>query len=213
MKKVTVMLIDDHTLIRESWRALLNTVENIEIVAESGDGLLAIEMARITRPGIVLLDINMPQVSGMEVLKNIRKVSPLTRVIIVSMHSEPAFAKKMLRLGAKGYITKNSPVNELLDAINEVSIGKIFICQEVKKLISEQRAATDDTVPDINSLSGRELQIVGLITAGGSSKDMAAKLGIRLKTVEVHRHNILKKLKLRNTTSLVKYIIAHAPDL
>ena len=213
MKKVTVMLIDDHTLIRESWRALLNTVENIEIVAESGDGILAIEMARSTRPGILLLDINMPQVSGMEVLKNIRKVSPLTRIIIVSMHSEPAFAKKMLRLGAKGYITKNSPVNELLDAINEVSIGKIFICQEVKKLISEQRATTNDTVPDINSLSGRELQIVGLITAGGSSKDMAAELGIRLKTVEVHRHNILKKLKLRNTTSLVKYINAHAPDL
>ena len=212
MKTVTVMLIDDHTLIRETWRALLNTVKNIEIVGESGDGLLAIEMARTTRPDIVLLDINMPPVSGMDVLKMIRKISPVTRVIIVSMHSQPVYAKKMLRLGAKGYVTKNSPLNELLDAIKEVSMGNVFVCQEVKKLISGQMT-DDEIVPDINSLSGRELQIAGLITAGGSPKGIAAELGISQKTIEVHRYNILKKLNLRNTISLIRYINVHAVDL
>ena len=213
MKKVTVMLIDDHTLIRETWRALLNTVKNIEIVAESGDGHLALEMARTTRPDIVLLDINMLPVNGIEVLKMIRKLSPASRVIVVSMHSQPVYAKKMLRLGAKGYVTKNSPLNELLDAIRDVSTGNIFVCQEVKKLISGQLIDDDQTVPDINSLSGRELQIAGLITAGGTSKDIAAELGICLKTIEVHRYNILKKLNLRNTISLIRYINAHAVDL
>lgn len=207
------MLIDDHTLIRDTWRALLNTVQNIEIVAESGDGDLALELARTTRPDIVLLDINMLPVGGAEVLKMIRKLSPVSKVIIVSMHSQPVYAKKMFRLGAKGYVTKNSPLNELLDAINEVSIGNTFVCDEVKKLISGQIKDDDHSVPDINSLSGRELQVAALITAGGSSKEIAAELGISLKTIEVHRYNILKKLNLKNTVSLIRYINAHAVDL
>jgi two-component system invasion response regulator UvrY len=213
MKKTTVMLIDDHTLIRETWRALLNTVKNIEIVAESGDGHLALDLARTTRPDIVLLDINMSPIGGMEVLKMIRKLSPVSRVIAVSMHSQPVYAKKMLRLGAKGYVTKNSPLNELLDAIKEVSIGNIFVCEEVKKISPGQITDDEHSVPDINSLSGRELQIASLITAGGSSKEMAAELGISLKTIEVHRYNILKKLNLKNTISLIRYINANAVDL
>jgi len=213
MKKTTVMLIDDHTLIRETWRALLNTVKDIEIVAESGDGHLALELARTTRPDIVLLDINMSPIGGMEVLKMIRKLSPVSRVIAVSMHSQPVYAKKMFRLGAKGYVTKNSPLNELLDAIKEVSIGNIFVCEEVKKVSSGQITDDEHSVPNINSLSGRELQVAGLITAGGSSKEIAAELGISLKTIEVHRYNILKKLNLKNTISLIRYINANAVDL
>jgi two-component system, NarL family, invasion response regulator UvrY len=182
-------------------------------VAECGDGNLAIELARDKRPDIVLLDINMLPVSGIEVLKKIRKLSPSSRIIVVSMHSQPVYATKMLRLGAKGYVTKNSPLNEMLDAIREVSIGNIFVCEEVKKIASAQKTGDDHKEADINSLSGRELQVAGLISAGGTSKDVATELGVALKTVEVHRYNILKKLKLKNTVSLVEYIAKHAVDL
>lgn len=213
MKKITVMIIDDHTLIRDTWRSLLNTVENIEIVAECGDGQIAIELAKNTRPDVVLLDINMLPMNGMEVLKMIRKLSPASKIIGVTMHSEPAYVKKLFRLGAKGYVTKNSPRDEMLNAIDEVSKGNIFVCQEVKKNLSGQLVKEDQKDPGVNCLSGRELQVLGLLSAGGSSKEMAAALGIAIKTIEVHRHNILRKMKLKNTASLIQYINSHAVDL
>jgi len=207
------MIIDDHTLIRETWSYLLNTVPNFEIVAECGDGKLAIEMAKNTRPDIVLLDINMEPVNGFEVLKMIRKLSPASKIIGLSMRSEPAYAKKLLRLGAKGYVTKNSPRSEMLEAINEVSNGNIFVCQEVKSALSELSVKDGPKDQGINSLSGRELQVLSLLSAGGSSKEIAAELGIAVKTIEVHRHNILTKLNLKNTLSLINFINSHAVDL
>jgi len=207
------MIVDDHTLIRETWSSLLNTVPNFEIVAECGDGQLAIEMAKNIRPDIVLLDINMEPVNGFEVLKMIRKLSPASKIIGLSMRSEPAYAKKLLRLGAKGYVTKNSPRTEMLEAINEVSNGNIFVCQEVKKALSELTVKDGPKDQGINSLSERELQVLGLLSAGGSSKEIAAELGIAVKTIEVHRHNILSKLNLKNTLSLINFINSHAVDL
>ena len=207
------MIVDDHTLIRETWSFLLSTVPDIEIVAESGDGQLAIEMAKNIRPDIVLLDINMEPVNGFEVLKKIRKLSPASKIIILSMRSEPAYAKKLLRLGAKGYVTKNSPRTEMLEAINEVRNGNSYVCQELKKSLSEQTVKDGPKGQGINSLSGRELQVLGLLSAGGSSKEIAAELGIAVKTIEVHRHNILSKLNLKNTISLINFINSHAVDL
>ncbi len=207
------MIVDDHTLIRETWSSLLRTIPDVEIVAESGDGQLAIEMAKNIRPDIVLLDINMEPVNGFEVLKMIRRLSPASKIIGVSMRSEPSYAKKMLRLGAKGYVTKNSPRDEMLEAITEVSNGNIYVCQEVKAAISRQKDKDSHKDEGINTLSERELQVLSLLRAGGSSKELAAELGIAVKTVEVHRHNILRKLNLKNTLSLINFINSNAVDL
>jgi two-component system, NarL family, invasion response regulator UvrY len=193
MAKITVLIVDDHTLIRETWSFLLGRNENFEVIAEVGDGQRAIDIARDKRPNIVLLDINMTPLNGFDVLKMVRKQSPGSKVIAVSMHSQPAYAKKMLRMGAKGYITKNSPRQEMLDAIMEVQKGNTYICQEVKNILSDQMLNEED-----NS--------AGLIRDGLSSKEIADKLAISIKTVEVHRHNILKKLKVKNTASLINYI-------
>jgi two-component system, NarL family, invasion response regulator UvrY len=206
MGKITVMIVDDHTLIRETWSFLLGRNENFEVVAEVGDGQRAIEIARDKRPGIVLLDINMTPLNGFDVLKMIRKLSPGSKVIAVSMHSQPAYAKKMLRLGAKGYVTKNSPRQEMLDAIFEVNNGNIYICQEVKNILSEQMLGDEDSPAGLNQLSEREIEVINQIRDGLSSKEIADRLGISIKTVEVHRHNILKKLKVKNTASLINYI-------
>ena len=213
MKKVSIMIVDDHTLIRETWSFLLGKNENFDVVAECGDGERAIELARDKRPDVVLLDINMAPMSGFDVLKMIRKYSPGSKIIGVSMHSQPAYAKKMLRLGAKGYVTKNSPRQEMLEAISEVSNNRVYICQEVKNILSDQLLNNDSVNPDINNLSDREMQIVRALKEGLSSKEIASELSISLKTVEVHRHNILKKLKLKNTVSLINFINSQAFDI
>jgi len=206
MGKISVMIVDDHTLIRETWSFLLGRNENYEVVAEVGDGQRAIDLARDKRPNIVLLDINMSPLNGFDVLKMIRKLSPGSKVIAVSMHSQPAYAKKMLRLGARGYVTKNSPRQEMLDAINEVNAGNMYICQEVKNILSDQMLGEEDPATGLNQLSEREIEVINNIRDGLSSKEIADRLGISIKTVEVHRHNILKKLKVKNTASLINYI-------
>ena len=213
MKKVSIMIVDDHTLIRETWSFLLGKNENFDVVAECGDGERAVELARDKRPDVVLLDINMAPMSGFDVLKMIRKYSPGSKIIGVSMHSQPAYAKKMLRLGAKGYVTKTSPRQEMLQAISEVSQNHVYICQEVKNILSDQLLNQDQVNPDINNLSDREMQIVRALKEGLSSKEIASELSISLKTVEVHRHNILKKLKLKNTVSLINFINSQAFDI
>ena len=208
MSRISIMIVDDHTPIRETWSCLLGRNEGFEVIAEVGDGQQAIEIARDKRPNIILLDINMSPLNGFDILKMIRKLSPGSKVIAVSMHSQPSYAKKMLRLGARGYVTKNSPRQEMLDAIKEVFNGQIYICQEVKNIISVQMLGEDENVPGLNQLSEREIEVINLIRDGLSSKEIAAKLNIAIKTVEVHRHNILKKLKVKNTASLINYINA-----
>jgi len=122
------------------------------------------------------------------------------------MHSQPAYAKKMLQIGARGYVTKNSSKEEMITAIMEVHNGNKYICDEIKNNISELVLEENKNVPNVNALTEREIQIINLIKEGQSSKEIAGSLNISLKTVEVHRHNILKKLKLKNSASLVNFI-------
>jgi two-component system invasion response regulator UvrY len=213
MKKISLMIVDDHTLIREAWSYLLGRHENFDIVAECGNGERAIELAEATRPDVVLLDINTAPLNKFEVLKSISRLSPGSKIIGVSMHSEPVYARKVMRLGAKGFVTKNSTRNEMMEAIREVVRGNIFICSEMKNILSGQVQQEEEYERDINVLTERELQVVQLISGGRTSKEIAADLHISSKTVEVHRHNVLRKMKLRNTASLLNYINSNAVDL
>jgi DNA-binding NarL/FixJ family response regulator len=204
-KPITLLIVDDHTLIRESWSYILGQMPNYQVVAEAGDGLEATELAGKEKPDIVLLDINMSPINGFEALKLIRKKTPKSKTIAVSMHSQPAYAKKILQLGGVGYVTKNSPKQEMFMAINQVYSGSKFICEEIKRNIVELMAEKDNSVQGVNSLTEREMLVINLIREGLSSKEMADKLTTSIKTIEVHRHNILKKLKLKNTVSLIDF--------
>lgn len=206
MQKVSILIADDHKLIRETWSYILNNEPRFEVVAECGDSEQAVEVARTKRPQIVLMDINMTPISGFEATEKIRKVSPTSKIIGVSMHSQPAYAKKMLQIGARGYVTKNSSKEEMIKAILEVQNGNKYICDEIKNNISELVLEENKDTPNVNALTEREIQIINLIKEGFSSKEIATQLNISLKTVEVHRHNILKKLKLKNSASLVNFI-------
>lgn len=206
MEKISVLIADDHKLIRETWSYILNNDSRFEVIAECGDSEQAVEMSRMKRPQIVLMDINMMPISGFEATERIRKVSPLSKVIGVSMHSQPAYAKKMLQIGARGYVTKNSSKEEMIKAIMEVYSGNKYVCEEIKNNISDQVLEENSDTPNVNALTEREIQIINLIKEGQSSKEIASVLAISLKTVEVHRHNILKKLKLKNSASLVNFM-------
>jgi DNA-binding NarL/FixJ family response regulator len=207
MKKVTVIIVEDHRLVREMWEQLFAGKQDIEVIGKIGEFDEAVEMIKSKRPDIVLLDINLPNASGLDAVPLIRKYSPGTKIIAVSMHSQPAYAKKMLQLGAKGYVTKNSSHDEMYEAIDSVLAGKVFICQEIKNILSEQAFMEDgEEKPNIKELSLREIEIIRLIKEGHSSKEIGARLNISPRTAEVHRHNILKKLKLKNTASLINFI-------
>ncbi len=209
MKEVTILLVDDHRLIRDSWSFILNSDERFKVVGETSSGEEAIEMARQQKPEIILMDVNMSPVNGFDATKQIRKLSPGSKIIGVSMHSMPAYARRMLQLGAMGYITKNSSREEFLTGIIEVANGNKYVCAEVKNILAQQELEEENiTTADMNTLSGRELDIIQLIKEGLSSREIALRLDISLKTVEVHRYNILKKLNLKNTASLVNYINA-----
>ncbi|MFI5152292.1 MAG: response regulator [Chitinophagales bacterium] len=207
MSRISILIADDHKLIRETWAYILNNDQRFQVIAACGNATEAIDLAMKKNPDVILMDINMTPISGLEATQEIRKVLPSARIIGVSMHSQPAYAKKMLQIGARGYVTKNSSREEMISAILEVYDGKKYICEEIRTIISDQLLDENGkAVPSINNLTEREIQIINLIKGGKSSKEIAIHLNISLKTVEVHRHNILKKLKLKNSASLVNFI-------
>jgi len=206
MKKISVAIVDDHRLIREMWATMLTSNNEFEITGESGGLDEAIEMIKIKKPDIVLLDINLAQGSGLDAVPLIRKFSPGSRIVAVSMHNQPAYVKKMMQLGAKAYVTKNSSYKEMFMALEEVMKGGVYVCSEIRNILSDQALGHETNGPDVKDLSWREIEIVKLIRTGLSSKEIAAELNITVRTTEVHRHNILKKLRLKNTASLITYI-------
>lgn len=206
MEKITILIADDHTLVRETWSFILNTDERFRVVAESGSGEDAVEMARQLRPNIVIMDINLPGMNGIEATQLIRKVSPSSRILGVSLHTQPTYARKMIQKGAMGYVTKNSSREEMFKAITEVQAGRRYICDEIKNILSEQVINGEENQGGLNALSQREIEIIAFIKKGFSSKEIAERLEISVKTVEVHRYNVLKKLNLKNSAALVNFI-------
>ncbi|MCW3119629.1 MAG: two component transcriptional regulator, LuxR family [Chitinophagaceae bacterium] len=210
MKKIKVMVVEDHKLVREMWIKSLIVNTDIEVVGESGIFDEAIEMIKDKNPDIVLLDINLGPASGFDAVPFIRQFSPLTKIIAVTMHAQPTYCKKMLGLGAMGYVTKNSSQKEMFKAIEEVMQGRTFVCNEIKDILVKQEMA--DEPNGIKELTSREIEIIKFLKEGLTSKEIATKFNRSFKTVEVHRHNILKKLKLNNTASLIQHIYSTEPS-
>jgi two-component system invasion response regulator UvrY len=205
-KKITVLIADDHKLIRDTWAFLINSDKRFSVIGETGNAEEAVAMAVSLRPDIILMDISIQPIDGFEATRRILEKMPGAKIIGVSMYSQPAMARKLIRCGGKGYVTKQSPKEEMLKAIEEVMNGKQYICEDIKNLFTEQMF-TGFHQPSVNDLSQRELEIVGFIRKGLSSKEIAQRLGITSKTVEVHRYNILRKLEVKNTAELINLAI------
>jgi DNA-binding NarL/FixJ family response regulator len=207
MKPISVLIADDHQLLREVWIMLLNSNPNFTIVAACETGQEAVEKAQELSPDVVLMDINLPEVDGFEATALIRKLVPGTKVLGVSMHSQLSYVRKMLKMGAHGFVTKNSSAEEMFRAIIEVSKGRKYICAEVNQVISSMMLEDDqDGKQKANWLSIREMEIIDHIKMGYSSKEIAGLLQVSAKTIEAHRYNILRKLNVKNTAALINFV-------
>ena len=206
MKKITVAIVDDHKLIREMWTMLFASKDKIEVIIETGELEESIELIRLKQPDIILLDINFPKGSGLDVMPRLKEISPLSKIIVITMHNQPAYVKKMMRLGAKAYITKDASNDEMFKAIDVVMKGGIYLCKEISESLAKKVSGTGAQKQDVKELSMREIDVVKLIKDGFSSKAISEQLKISIRTVELHRHNILKKLNSKNTVSLINYI-------
>jgi len=211
--KITIIIFDDHNLIAEMWSELINSDPRFSVLAICNDTTdKSMEIVKNKRPDVVIMDINIMPISGIDATKLVKKGSPGSKIIGVSMHNQPSFAKRMLKNGALGYVTKNSQKSEMFDAITSVIEGKIFICKEIQENLAKQ-VFEDDELPDISKLSEREIDVLKRIKDGMSSKEIAEVLFLSSRTVEVHRSNILKKLNLKNTASLLKFIHNSSLDI
>ncbi len=205
MEKITILLVDDHRLLRESWYGILNSDPHFRVVGDTGDGMEAIKLAKNLQPDVVLMDLNMMPVDGYEVTKQIHKSGSGSRVIGLTMYNNVISAKRLLALGAMGYLTKNSSKEEMKEAIMEVKKGRKYICSEIKNVLAQQELEEDSESSLVSSLSKREIEIVQYVKKGFSSREIALQLDIGMKTVEVHRYNILRKLHLKNSASLINF--------
>ena len=201
MKNITVFIVDDHKLIVEMYISLFRENKTINVIGDSGTLDEAIEMIEIKRPDIVLLDINLAKGSGFDAVPLIKKFSPETRIIAVSMHNSAAYAKKMLQLGAKAYVTKNSSKLEIFSAIEHVMNDQVYVCTEIKEALDDNFIFNKTQA----CLTTREFEMINLIKEGLTSKEIAINTNLSPKTVETHRYNILKKLKIKNTASLINF--------
>ena len=211
-KKIKIIIADDHLLIAEPWAMLINMDPEFEVTKVYDNTKELIDEIALMKPDIVILYINIGPFSGIEATKLIRKLAPGTRIIGVSMHNQPSFARKMIRNGASGYVTKSSNKQEMYDAIRSVMKGEKYICAEIQKNIAEQMLVNGQ-VNKISQLTEREIEIIRLIKNGSTNKEIAEILFLSPRTVETHRARILKKLKLKNSLSLIKYINESFMDL
>jgi DNA-binding NarL/FixJ family response regulator len=203
MPKNSVIVVDDHKLIREMYKVLFTGHKEIEIIGEAGQFDAAIEMIATLKPDLVFLDINLSDQSGIDAVPLIKMYSPGTKILAISMHKEPFYVKKMVQSGCAGYVTKNSPRLELFKAIEEILNDRVFICAEIKELLSRHLLGGIENKYDNIKLSLRENEIVTNIKQGFTSKEIASRLSISMKTVEAHRYNIYKKLNVKNRTTLM----------
>ena len=205
-EKISILIAEDHTLVREAWSFMFNIDERFKVVAQCSNGEDAIEKTRLYNPQIIIMDINLPGISGLETVKQIMKYSPGSKILAASQHLHEGYVSGMLAAGAKGYITKTSDMEEMFIAIMEIYNGGTYVCKEIKNKLAEQMFYSNEDKAKQAKLSKREIAIVDLIRQGVSSKEMAQSLNIAKRTVEVHRYNILKKLNMKNSPALVNYI-------
>lgn len=195
--KISVLLVDDHILVRRGFRRMLEDDAEIEVVGEAGDGNEAVELATQLKPRVVVMDFALPSMNGAVATRLIRKSLPAVEVLMLSMHEEPTYVRTCLDAGARGYLLKNAVDLELADAVKQVAAGIEVLDRRLAKLPSEGAPA----------LTTRELEVLQLIVHGKSNKDIAVVLGVSANTVAVHRANLMQTLGIHNTAELVVYAI------
>jgi len=207
-KPVRVLLADDHKLVRAGFRAMLNSLADVEIIGETGDGREALELIQRDRPDVALLDITMPSLTGLEVAKRVANQIENVRVIILSMHTSEDYIARAVRAGVSGYLLKNADPVELELAIRAAMNGEMYLSPAVSKQLVEDyaRRMRQEGAPE-EQLTTRQREILQLIAEGKATKDIASGLNLSIKTVETHRKDLMARLGIRDVPGLVRYAI------
>ena len=204
-----IVVVDDHAVVRRGVRGLLESRTDWEVVAEATTGREALDAVKRHRPEIVVMDISLPDLNGLEATRQIVRESPQTEVLVLTMHHSEELAREVLKAGARGYVLKSDADESLIMAVDALRQHKPFLTSGVTEFMLDG-FLRDMSVPDLStrdSVTPREREIIQLLTEGLSNKEAAARLGISVKTIEAHRANIMRKLRLRSVTDLVRYAI------
>jgi DNA-binding NarL/FixJ family response regulator len=205
MDKINIILVDDHQMFRDGVKSVLSDEENIKIIGEVGSGKELYELLESITPDLIITDISMPDISGIEVAQYITENYPNIKILILSMHSNKEFITKALSVGANGYLPKDTSMSELLEAINTIYKGDNYFNKSISDTILN--SLMNKPKEENKSLTKREKEIINLVVDGLSNKEIADKLCISIRTVDSHKNNIMQKLNLKSSVELVKYAI------
>jgi DNA-binding NarL/FixJ family response regulator len=212
MKKITVLLAEDHTIVREGFRRMLELEDDLEVAGEAADGRQAVALAEKLHPEVVLMDIAMPLLNGLEATRQVLKALPATKVLMLSAHSDDAYVKTAAEAGAVGFLLKQTSAHDVCRAIREVHQGRTFFSPSISRRQDRLHPATLDRAGTLTKkaarLTSREMEVLQLIAEGKANKETAAELGIGLKTVEKHREHLMEKLDIHDTAGLTRYAIS-----
>jgi DNA-binding NarL/FixJ family response regulator len=205
--RVRVLLADDHLLVRAGIRKVLEDVPGVEVVGEAGDGHEVLEQAERRAPDVILLDVALPRMNGLEAAARLARERPAVRIVMLSMHANQEYVSQALRVGAAGYLLKDSTVPELELALRAVMRGETYLSPAVSRHVIEAYVRSAETDSPLQNLTPRQREVLKLIAEGGSTRDIAQRLGVSVKTVESHRAHLMDRLGIRDVAGLVKYAI------
>jgi len=209
-EKIRIVLVDDHAVLRAGLTALLNVELDMEVVGEAGDGATSLRVVADCQPDVVLLDINMPQMGGLEALAQLRQVAPQSRILVLTMHDNQTYLRQILAQGGAGYVLKQAADSELLTAIRTVYHGGAFLHPaHAQALLSPNPTPGPPSTGDVALLSEREVEVLKLIALGHSNKEIAEMLYLSVKTVETYKARIMEKLDLNSRAALVRFALKH----
>ncbi|MBI1813814.1 MAG: response regulator transcription factor [Deltaproteobacteria bacterium] len=203
MDKVRVLLVDDHTVVRRGLRKILESTREIEVVGEVGDGAEAVTVTSALHPDVVLMDVSLPGLNGIEATRRITTATPGTQVLMLSMHADEQYVRQSISAGAKGYLLKDTDDEDLVEAVLAVRRGETYYSGTLARAVSVEGSRS----PDV--LSPREREVLAMICSGRTNREVAEVLGLSVNTVETHRKHIIDKLDLHSTAELVRYAIRH----
>ena len=208
-KKIKVLIVDDHPVVRKGLMSCLASKDHLKFVGEAGNGIEAIKLVKELSPDIVLMDVSMPGMDGLEVTEALKRDSPQTKVLILSMESGRGPVLRIIKAGARGYVLKDAPTDELVKAIETVHAGEAYFSGQVAQIALNQYVSDADDSKPAAKLSEREREVLALIAEGKSNKEISMHLGIGVRTTETHRERIMRKLEVHSVAGLTKFAIAN----
>ena len=209
MPAIRVLLADDQQIMRQGLRALLESEKGFQVIGEAPDGRQAVKLACQLTPDVVVMDIGMPDLNGIEATRQILAKEPAVKVVALSMHSDKQFVAEMLAAGASGYLVKDCAFEQLIDAIRTVLAGRVCLSPAITGVVIEDYVQRVQKDSPINELTDREREVLQLLAEGTSTKQIASRLNMSVKTAETHRRNIMQKLDLHSVAELTKYAVRH----